>query len=763
MFTRLFSPLVPAAMSSFRNHAGQFVASILLTISCLIAPLALPAQTYTDLHDFNASAGDPTGFSNGNVKLAQGRDGDFYGESSAGGTSSQGTVFKVTPSGTPSIVLSFDGTNGSGSSNGGMTLGTDGNLYGDTYQGGTSNLGLTFKVTPAGVETALHNFTNTGDGHGPQLALVLGTNGDFYGATDSNPSTIYQVTSSGVFKTLATLTTAQGYQGAQLSQGSDGDFYGGMNLGGANGFGTLFKMTAAGKITVLHNFTGADGTDPSTGMVAGSNGEFYGSGQMGGASSAGVIFKVTTSGTYTLLHSLNGTSDGSEPQVLMLATDGNFYGTAINAGSASCGTIFKVTLAGAFSVVYNFDNTHGCNPASYLTEGTDGLLYGVTGAGGANGNGVFYSLDVGLSPFITLQSVSGKAGSTVGILGQGFDSSSVVKFNGTAATKVTLTGTTYITATVPPGANTGLVTVTTGATTLTSTHTYLVHNSWASGTAMPVGTVFSSAAVLSKNIYVIGGDDATGTELSDVQIYNPTTNAWSTGTPLPSAIDNTSAAVVNNILYVFGGSPSGEPPTNAVWAYSPKTKTWTSKAPMPTARNGTLALVEKNIVYVMGGNLGGGNFISTVESYDPATNTWKTEASMDGAKDFPGGGLIGTTLVVADGAPAGSVVTGDTEGYDAATNVWSELAVDPTARTGPCSGAIGSTFYDVSGYINNAGAATTVSESFSLATKKWVTLLPIPQGTMFAAAAVVNGQLYCFGGWAVVNSTAINNVQIYQP
>jgi N-acetylneuraminic acid mutarotase len=137
---------------------------------------------------------------------------------------------------------------------------------------------------------------------------------------------------------------------------------------------------------------------------------------------------------------------------------------------------------------------------------------------------------------------------------------------------------------------------------------------------------------------------------------------------------------------------------------------------------------------------------------------------MDSAKDFPAGGLIGTTIVAADGAPSGSVVTGDTESYNAITNEWSELTADPTARTGSCSGVIGSTLYDVSGYINNGGAATTVNESYNLSTNKWTTtLLAIPQGTMYPAAAVDNGQLYCFGGWAVLNSTAINNVQIYQP
>jgi len=167
----------------------------------------------------------------------------------------------------------------------------------------------------------------------------------------------------------------------------------------------------------------------------------------------------------------------------------------------------------------------------------------------------------------------------------------------------------------------------------------------------------------------------------------------------------------------------------------------------------------------MGGNLGNGsNFVATVESYNPATNTWTTEAPMDGAKDYPAGGLIGTTIVAADGAVASGQITGDTEGYNAATNAWSELTADPTARTGSCSGVIGSALYDASGYINNNGAATTVNDSYSLSANKWTTtLLSIPQGTMYAAPAVDNGQLYCLGGWATISGTTINNVQIYQP
>ena len=774
------------------------LASIFCAALVVALLAAVPAQAQITPTTVYAFPGVP-GPENPNIEaFAQGRDGNLY-LTSAGGTGHAsncsvtycGEAFNITPSGT--VTNLFDLSNQGCSSTiicglnpyGGLILGADGNFYGAFYNGGNSNNnGAVYQMTPAGVVKLLYSFTGASDGSHPYGSPIQSTSGTFYGTTTSATvadSTAYSVTSAGVFKTLHTFTGTDGQNVyAQLVQGTDGNFYGESTAGGANGFGVIFKMTSTGTVTVLHNLTGTDGSQAYYPLIQASDGNFYGTAFSGGTAGAGVIFKITSSGTYTVLHNINGTTDGNGPAFgLVQATDGKMYGVTSNAiAGVFYGTIFNVTTSGTFTTLYSFTGgTDGGYPLSPMRQHTNGLLYGTTDVGGnvsgscfsvifqteVFGCGDVYSLNIGDKAFINLQTTSGNVGSKVGIFGQGFSSSSVVKFNGTAATTVTLSGTTYLTATVPTGATTGKVTVTTGTTSLTSAQKYTVHNSWSSGTAMPTATVFSSAALLSGDIYVIGGDNASGTILSDVQIYNPTTNTWSTGTPLPVATDSTSAAVVSNILYVFGGSNGTT--TNAVWAFSPKTKAWTSMAAMPTARNATLAVVEKNIVYVIGGNLGNGaNFVATVESYNPATNAWTTEDSMLGAKDAPGGGLIGTTIVVADGSPAGSEVTGDTEGYNATTNSWSELTADPTARTGSCSGVIGSALYDASGYINNAGAATTVNESFSSSANKWTTnLLAIPQGTMFPAATVDNGQLYCFGGWAVVNSTAISNVQIYQP
>jgi N-acetylneuraminic acid mutarotase len=289
----------------------------------------------------------------------------------------------------------------------------------------------------------------------------------------------------------------------------------------------------------------------------------------------------------------------------------------------------------------------------------------------------------------------------------------------------------------------------------------VTHNTWTSGAAMPTGVSDGAAAVLKNEIYVIGGNDASGYAnsgiVADTQIYNPATNDWSSGASYPTAIEDASAAVVKNILYVFGGTSDGSTGSNAVWAYNPKTKTWSSKAAMPTARCNAAATVENNIIYVIGGS-NGNNYLATVESYNPATDSWTEEAPLLSSKANLAAGLIGTTIVAADGAIAPGQITGDTEGYDAATNTWSELTADPTARFAPCYGSVGSKFYVAGGY-----AASTLTEAFQLTKNKWTTLAAMPQGTMLGSSAVYKGQLYCLGGWATWEGSPVSNVQIYQP
>jgi uncharacterized repeat protein (TIGR03803 family) len=733
------------------------------------------AQTPTTVYALPGGAGEPV--SPDSWAIAQGRDGNLYVTTQYGGNEGPGgTVFNISPSGTPTEVESsipwpF-----------GLTLGTDGNFYGATIFGGTDGLGTVYKLTPGGVMTVLHSFTGGTDGDRPIAPPIEAANGTFYGVTTIQSvsySTVYSVTSAGVFKTLHTFSGPDGQNVDAVVQGTDGNFYGDACGGGIKSDGVIFRMTPAGTVTVLHNFDGTDGSGACYPLIQATDGNFYGIGNTGGTSNAGVIFRITPGGTYTVIHNLNGTTDGSNPNAaLVQATDGNLYGVTSQQGDYNTGTVFRVTTSGTFKTLYSFTgSTDGGYPQSPLVQHTNGLLYGATFTGGdlscytqiyvdgeyviTAGCGEVYSLNIGAKPFLKLSATSGRVGGTLGIFGQGFSSSSIVKFNGEEATKIVLTGTTYITATIPTGATNGRVTVTTGSTTLSSAQNFVVHNTWHQGKAIPTAVYHADVGVINGKIYVVGGYTGSAT-LNDNQVYTPSSNSWSTEAVLPVTNSGAATAVVNNILYVIGGTDNGTTVTNAMWAYNPTTNTWSSKAAALTARQDAIAVVDANIIYVFGGNDAGTGRLANVESYNPVTNTWKAEAPLPVGKSEPSAGLLGSMIVVADGYGS-SGDTGDNQAYIPSTNTWKALAKDPTPRNAACSGGTGP-LYVIGGYNPGVSqSAITLNESYGVSTNSWATLAPMPQASMNAGSAFYSGQLYCMGGETGFEGTVLTNVQIYQP
>jgi uncharacterized repeat protein (TIGR03803 family) len=226
---------------------------------------------------------------------------------------------------------------------------------------------------------------------------------------------------------------------------------------------------------VLYNFDSIHGNTPDAPLIQASDGNFYGTAISGGTSLVGVVFKMTSTGKFNVLHNFT-VADGTHPYGgLLQATDGKLYGASGGGGTQGCGTIFSIDRTGAFSTLYNFDGTTGCEPEVKLWQHTNGILYGDTFGGGSTQiYGVFYSFNVGLKPFASLVSTSGKVGKTIGILGQGFKGTTSVSFNGTAAGFKVVSGT-YLTATVPAGATTGFVTVTTPKRKLTSNKKFRVN------------------------------------------------------------------------------------------------------------------------------------------------------------------------------------------------------------------------------------------------------------------------------------------------
>jgi uncharacterized repeat protein (TIGR03803 family) len=452
----------------------------LQTIALIVTTLPLvtaSAQTYTVVHYFNCAVEGcgPTYTS----QLAQGRDGNIYGTASFGpGSSGNGTVFKMTPEGVMTTLHAFDGTDGS-TPYGGLTLGSDGDLYGTTQTGtGTTSWGTIFKITPSGVFTTLYIFPMGVEdgGAGPMTAPTLGNDGNFYGLTDVGEGlatgVAYRYSHASGYTQLASLTNALPGAAffAPLIQGSDGNFYSTAYNGGTNGSGTVYSMSPSGVLKVIYNFDTTHGGWGYAPLVQDAKGYLYGTEAQGGTLGGGVVFRVNPSnGHIVLLHNFvdQDSSGGWVPAGgLVLGTDGNLYGSTAVGGANNDGVLFKVTKSKVYTQLFAFDGTDGARPEDTAMQHTNGKIYGVTA-------GVVYSLDVGMGPFVALLYNAGKVGKSVGILGQGFKGAKTVSFNGTSA-NFKVVSDTYMTAVVPSGATTGYVTVTTATSALKSNKTFAV-------------------------------------------------------------------------------------------------------------------------------------------------------------------------------------------------------------------------------------------------------------------------------------------------
>lgn len=475
-----------------------------LVLFCAATPMVLPAQVnLTTLVSFDRTDG-----SSPSLVLTQGADGNLYGTTTRGGASGVckpgcGTFFKVTSAGALTTLYSFcsqtnctDGAYPGGS----LVQAANGDFYGTTSRAGANGIGGTvYRMTSGGILTTLYSFCalqNCVDGEEPTSGLVQGTTGSVYGTTiyggANSGGTVFEITPAGKLITLYNFCALGGcadgaIPNAGLVQASDGNFYGEASAGGTTGCGTVFKIIPPGKLTTLFDFDLTDGCIPNGGLIQAADGDFYGVTAGGGSGfnceateNCGTVFEITSAGKLTTLYDFctGACTDGAEPVgPLAQGTDGNFYGVTYGypaSGPASQGTTFEITPEGTLTTLFTFGRDYGYQPEWGLLQATSGSFYGTNSTGGPDGHGTIFNLSVGLGPFVKTQPASAAEGTTIGIFGQGFNRSSVAQFDGVQATSVKLSGPSFLFATVPAGALTGSLTVTTDGTTLTSNQEFRV-------------------------------------------------------------------------------------------------------------------------------------------------------------------------------------------------------------------------------------------------------------------------------------------------
>jgi len=234
--------------------------------------------------------------------------GNFYGTTTGGGASDAGTVFKITPGGKETVIYSFAGGSDGLSPIGSLLRDSGGNFYGTATNGGIDcdgsgfGCGIIFKVTPTGVDTVLYRFEGGDHGADPAAGLIMDEAGTLYGTTNNGGDVncdcgvVFKLTPDGVQTALHVFTGGSdgGNSKSRLVMDASGNLYGAAGLGGGGdcGCGVLFKMKPKGAMKILHTFNGSDGGFPVAGMIMDAAGNFYGTTAGGGSDSDGTVFKL---------------------------------------------------------------------------------------------------------------------------------------------------------------------------------------------------------------------------------------------------------------------------------------------------------------------------------------------------------------------------------------------------------------------------------------------------------------------------------------
>lgn len=386
------------------NRTSAVSCGLAMGVIVLLSSQPVCGARFKVLHTF---VGAPSDGNEPTAALIADATGNFYSTTIAGGTSDYGTVFKMKPDGRVSVLYSFPGFKNDGAApTGGLVEDKRGNFYGTTTTGGTSNNGTVFKLARDGKETVLYSFGSGGDGAEPFAGVVRDKAGNLYGTTfgggTDDDGVVYKLAPDG---TETILHSFDGSDGAVPFAGliidSTGNLVGTTARGGPNNDGTVFTIAPDGTFNRLYAFSGSDGAAPYGGLIEEEPGVYYGTTGEGGANEGGVIFRLTTKGKQSVIYSFTGRQDGAFPSgELIFDANGAIYGTTTYGGNdgtngcanrGGCGVAYQLTARGTLKVLHAFTSGHdGGNPESALLMDGSGALYGTAGFGGDDQEGVVF-------------------------------------------------------------------------------------------------------------------------------------------------------------------------------------------------------------------------------------------------------------------------------------------------------------------------------------------------------------------------------------
>lgn len=298
----------------------------------------------------NTSGGYPTAAEP--VGLLQTADGRLLCAAFTGGTFGDGNIFELTTNGAFSVFHTFDSTNGAHPESGLLLNPNDGNYYGTTFLGGSNgNNGTIFKLSPGGNFSTLLSFNGT-NGSAPYGPLIVGRDGylygtTYFGGTNGNNGTVFRISTNGAFSNFFSfdLTNSGANPVGNLLFAADGRLYGTTLQGGSNNYGTVFGIGTNGTFKTLHAFNSTDGATAYTSLIQRQDGTLYGMTYFGGIYDYGTIYSLTTNGDFTSIYSFDGTNGEYPRDTLVQAADGTIYGATIQGGANDSGTIFKLSVS----------------------------------------------------------------------------------------------------------------------------------------------------------------------------------------------------------------------------------------------------------------------------------------------------------------------------------------------------------------------------------------------------------------------------------